>query len=313
VTFCTLEDPSAKPLLVAEQCLTDFPLARSFFTDLIRKTENLSMSASALADKVRERFNPMLKSRKEESLTLLLGNKVVMDAKAGFAEYITRFRDHLEKAEMPADMSASILFRAGMITALRDRCLLDRDGKPFLTLDALADHAAAEYRKLSEGVAAIPVLNAVLPSGSVRPAHKVASVRVRSQKPRGGSAAPSAAAGGSAGPSAAVAMSGRKQPRGDGGWQSVPSKARRNELRNQPSAPLAFKPRFNVDLGWLTNAQQRAFMDEQRCFRCGKRPTERGGHPLIKDACSLRESDMHAAMARFRNARGDPGAGPSPR
>jgi hypothetical protein len=39
-----------------------------------------------------------------------------MDAKAGLAEYVTsRFRDHLEKAEMPADMSASILFRAGLL------------------------------------------------------------------------------------------------------------------------------------------------------------------------------------------------------
>jgi hypothetical protein len=48
VAFCTLEDPSAKPVLVSEQCLTDFPLARSFFTDLIRKTANLSMSASGI-------------------------------------------------------------------------------------------------------------------------------------------------------------------------------------------------------------------------------------------------------------------------
>jgi hypothetical protein len=48
--------------------------------------------------------------------------------------------------------------------------------------------------------------------------------------------------------------------------------------------PLPFKPRFNVNLGWLNAAQQREFIADHRCFRCGKCSHERGGHPLVSDA-----------------------------
>jgi hypothetical protein len=135
------------PLVLAHHCLSDFPDARLWYTDLAANKDNVTLTVSEVMDKVRQRFIPSLLTRSEEAHQPLLDGTVRMDPK-GLAEYISRFREYVSKA---GTLSAAIyLFRKGLTSALIDRCQLTVTGTPFQrALDDLVAHATAEDQTLA--------------------------------------------------------------------------------------------------------------------------------------------------------------------
>jgi hypothetical protein len=121
---CVKGELPMPPLLLAQDCLSDFPDARLWFTDLAANKDNVTLTVSEVTDKVRQRFIPSLLTRSEEAHQQLLDGTVRMDPKKGLAESISRFREYVSKAGTLSASTAIYLFRKGLTSALIDWCQL---------------------------------------------------------------------------------------------------------------------------------------------------------------------------------------------